>query len=523
MREPPKNRQDNRDLALLAALLAIGIVVFELWMATTNHDNSRPQHLGGAVAYARGHIDLLRPMLLGFNANGAPTPLEFPLWQALTAGLMKCFGIWFGWGNVVSLFFFFSSLVALFDLCRRLCSVRTAWWAVVFSLLQPLSTWIGGQAGGDSTAWSFAMWFLYFCYRMMNDGGWNWWAAAVLMGCLSAATKAPFFMTAGLTAFFWLLLRQRQSLRAWLFLCSTGIISVLVFAVWNHHCSRIYGAAEFQTIDMDPLHGDIDRWYFGTLAYRLNLHNWLRGGWHLAGMVFGSLAFLLGPLLCLRLKQAAEAWLFLLAAVCATMVFTPLLWEHSHYFFIYAPAAAWLCAIPAAEFEFSIWNRLQTSMLARVAILLLTFSATLAETGMAIHFNLIFDDYLSKSAQVIKEHTAPADKSVVWGQVWGDPFLRADRQGLTGGLGLESTGWINDPAKLGRLQELGYTKLIFINPSPFVVALTTAVGQHGEKLEDLHQYLPAVAKAWPVVLDSPQILIVQIPPLPAGPLQENQK
>ena len=73
------------------------------------------------------------------------------------------------------------------------------------------------------------------------------------------------------------------------------------------------------------------------------------------------------------------------------------------------------------------------------------------------------------------------------------------------------------------MQKLGYTKLILINPSPFVVALTTAVGQHGEKLEDLHQYLPAVAKAWPVVLDSPQMLIVQIPPLPAGPLQENRK
>ena len=520
MREPPKSNQDNRDLALLAMLLAFGMVVFELSMATTDHDNTRAQHMGGAVAYAKGQIDLWRPMLPGFTANGTPTPLEFPLWQALTAVLMKCFGIWYGWGNVVSLFFFFSSLVALFDLCRRICSVRTAWWAVVFSLLQPVGIWIGGQAGGDSTAWSFAMWFIYFCYRMMNDGGWGWWIAAVLMGCLNATTKAPFFMVAGLTTFFWLLLRHRRSPRAWLFLSSSGLISFLALLAWNHHCQRVYGEAEFQTLDLDTTHGDIFSWYFGTMAYRLNPYNWVRGGWHLVGVVFGGLTFILGPLLCVRLKQAAEAWLFLLAAVCTTLVFTPLLLEHIHYFFIFAPAAAWLCAIPAAEFESAIWSRLRASMSARVTILLITFMASLAQTAMAIHFNLAFDNYQQKIALVIKEHTAPSDKLLVWGLVWGDPFLRADRQGMTGGMGLGSSGWINDPAKLERLQKLGYDKLVFVNPSPFVVALTAAVAQHGEKLEDLHLYVPAVAKAWPIVFDSPQLLIVQMPAAHAGPQEK---
>jgi 4-amino-4-deoxy-L-arabinose transferase-like glycosyltransferase len=171
----------------------------------------------GAVAYAKGHIDLLRPQLLGFNANGAPTPLEFPIWQALTAALMKCFGIWYGWGNIVSLAFLFSSLWVLFDLCRRLGSSRTGWWAMLFSLVQPLNFIVGGQAGGDSTAWAFAMWFIYFSYRMMSEGKWSWWLLAVFAGSLSASTKAPFFMTAGLTTFFWLWLRYRNSGRAWFF------------------------------------------------------------------------------------------------------------------------------------------------------------------------------------------------------------------------------------------------------------------------------------------------------------------
>jgi hypothetical protein len=507
----PKN---NRDLIFITVLLASAIVFFELWMATTNHDNSRDQHLGGAVAYARGHIDLLRPMLLGFNANGTPTPLEFPAWQAMTAVLMKCFGLWYGWGNVISLIFFFGSLWALFDLCRRLCSVRVAWWAMVFSLAQPLSVLIGGQAGGDSTAWAFAMWLIYFSYRMMNDGKWGWWLAAASAGCLCAMTKAPFFMAAGLTTFFWLLLHHRHSGRAWASLASVGMIGTLSLLAWNFHCHRVYAEAEFPTINLDPFAGnknDINHWYFGTLAYRLNLHNWLRGGWHLISATFGSLGFFLLPLLAIRLKQSVEAWLFLLSAVCTTLVFTPLLWEHTHYFFVYAPAIAWLCAIPAAEFEFAIWDRLRASAFVRTAILLITLVASLAETYMAIHFNLLFDPYQQEIARVIQQHTAPDEKIVVWGMIWGDPFLRSDRQGLTGGLVLDSSGWINDPEKLNRLKQLGYKKIVLINFSPFIVALTSVTGEHGEEIVDLHQHLPAVARNWPVVFDDPRILIIRIP------------
>ncbi len=234
MIESNVNSKSNKDLIFLATLLAAGLIFFELWMATTDHDNSRNQHLGAAVVYAKGHIDLLRPTLLGFNANGAPTPLEFPIWQACTAVLMKCFGIWYGLGNIVSLAFLFSSFWVLFDLCRRLNSTRTGWWALVFSLAQPLNLIIGGQAGADSTAWTFAMWFVYFSYRMMGEGRLSWWLLAVCAGSLSAVTKAPFFFSAGLTAFFWLWLRFRHSGQAWLRLILAGLICTLVFMQPEH-------------------------------------------------------------------------------------------------------------------------------------------------------------------------------------------------------------------------------------------------------------------------------------------------
>ncbi len=70
---------------------------------------------------------------------------------------------------------------------------------------------------------------------------------------------------------------------------------------------------------------------------------------------------------------------------------------------------------------------------------------------------------------------------------------------------------INDPEKLKRLKQLGYDKMVLINPSPFSVALTSVTGKHGEKIMDLHECLPTAARQWPVVFDSTQVLIVQIP------------
>ncbi len=518
MNDTPARAADHGDLRLLVVIFATALVAFELWMATTSHDNSRDQHLGGAVAFARGHIDLLRPTILGFNANGSPTPLEFPLWQALTALLMKGFGVWYGWGNVVSLGFLFSSLWALFDLCRRLGSDRLAWWALVFSLVQPLNLIVGGQAGGDSTAWALAMGFIYFSQRMMSEGKWGWWVLAVFTGGLSAMTKAPFFVTAGLTTFFWLWLRHRHSGRAWLFLLSAGTISAGLFWIWNCHCHRVYAEAEFPAISMDPLdaRSGIQHWYFGSLAYRLNLHNWLRGGWHLANTVLGGLSFVFLLLVSIRLRKSAEAWLWLLAATGTLLVFPKLLFEHLHYFFIFSPAAAWLCALAAAELEPGLWSRIRAGTVARTALLLTTFSVTLAGTLMIMHINMYFDPYPEEVAQLIQQHTDPEDKIMVWGMLWGDPFLRADRQGVTASLSLIGSDWIddpkiNDPEKLKRLKQLGYDKMVLINPSPFSVALTSVTGKHGEKIMDLHECLPTAARQWPVVFDSTQVLIVQIP------------
>jgi len=91
---------------ILALSAAAGIVFFHLACAWFGFSQYRDQHLGTALVYARDGIDLLRPVIVGFNANNAPTPLEFPLWQSAASLPLRWFGGWLGWANIVSLLFF---------------------------------------------------------------------------------------------------------------------------------------------------------------------------------------------------------------------------------------------------------------------------------------------------------------------------------------------------------------------------------------------------------------------------------
>src|SRR2546425_5202805 len=95
------------------------MVVFHMGNALLGKSFIRAQHLGTALEYAHGPINLLRPVIVGFNATGTPTVLELPLWQAAAALALKAAdSTWYGWANLVSLILFATGLWPLFQLAR---------------------------------------------------------------------------------------------------------------------------------------------------------------------------------------------------------------------------------------------------------------------------------------------------------------------------------------------------------------------------------------------------------------------
>ncbi len=106
-----KPRQNGTKLLLLVvAFFVVAACLFHIASARAGYSFYRDQHLGAALRYAQTGIDLLRPVVVGFNASQTPTPQEFPLWQAAAALVFKLCGPWFGWGNITSLVLFFTCL-----------------------------------------------------------------------------------------------------------------------------------------------------------------------------------------------------------------------------------------------------------------------------------------------------------------------------------------------------------------------------------------------------------------------------
>src|SRR5215471_2222220 len=102
-RSSPRERsaEGSRSLVKWATLGWLGaIFLLPLGSAAIGSSLYRPQHLGTALEYAKGSINLLKPVIVGWNLNGAPTPLELPLWQGAAALAFKLFGPWFGWANL---------------------------------------------------------------------------------------------------------------------------------------------------------------------------------------------------------------------------------------------------------------------------------------------------------------------------------------------------------------------------------------------------------------------------------------
>jgi hypothetical protein len=498
-------------VVLLFVLLAFA---YHLGLAARGMGEYRGQHLGTAVEYAKGKIDLLRPRIVGFDANDVPIAQEVPLWQAATAVCFKCFGLWFGWANVVSLLFTLAGLWPMFQLAKVALGDRGAWWALIFFIAQPLVFWEGGKGGTDGSCLTFLLWFLFFEEKLVRTGEFKWWLPAIIFGALSATSKAPFFFCAGLIGFFSVLLNHRHSLRRWVLLCSVGLLVVLLFMVWTHHTNRLAAQAEFPFVDLristsDTKEGSTFWWFFGDLRYRLNPGVWAKAGWRFLVAAFGSFALLGLAIAGFVFLRSGLIRYWLSASLITILVFTHVILHHNNYFLMLSPAVAILCAAGILELEIGLkgaWLKLVPWIPAAMSVLLML---ALIEGLSAMKVVLDSDQYPKKMARIIDEHTAPTDKILIQGGDWGglELFL-ADRKGLS----IWNTKIAEDPHNLNRLRELGYTKLVMLSESPLLVALQQ-VNPGGQNVQrnTYKEALTPVAERWPTLFQTEDILIKEIP------------
>ena len=417
---------------LVAFLFAL-IVLFHLGNALKGQSFYRALHLGTALEYSRGSVNLLKPVVVGFNATGTPTAQELPVWQAAVGCVFKALhSEWFGWANLVSLFFFTTCLWPFFQLARHYIGDRAAWWSLAFFLAQPLIVVWSGLASTDSFSLVVTVWFLFFADRMIRTGNLSWWLPAAFFATLSAVSKLPFFVDAGLCSAFLLIAQNPRDLRRIVLLGSVGLVAAGLFFGWTHYADSLSAQAVYPYQELRlAKNPNIVRWYFGDLPTRLNPAPWIKGGWRFLHATLGTLPFvaLLAAALVRPGNRMPKLWL--LAALLTTFIFTPIILGHWHYFLMCCPAVAMLCGATLARWEV-FWTQELPKPLLRLtlAALVLIFSAI--DGVIAMKVSIQFDSYKRNLSVIIRDHTQPNDKLVVfdpddWG---GEVLICSHRNGL---------------------------------------------------------------------------------------------
>ncbi len=536
--------ETTRPVSLLPLVLAFlfCITVFHLGNAVVGRSFIRASHLGTALEYASGPINLLRPVIVGFDAKGTPAALEFPLWQAATGLLFKLTNsTWYGWANLMSLALFVTALWPFLQLGRHYVGERAAWWATAFFLTQPLIVIMSGEAATDGFSLAVTLWFLYFAHRMISTGLARWWLPTAIFAAISAVSKLPFFMAAGLCSFFMLLERRTrvrseadtnatdvmmsrgQSVRLWLLLAGTGAVAAACLAAWTLHANSLAAQAEFPFLDLRLSHSPFLRfWFFGDLHYRFSPGAWIKGAWRFLHATLGALpmvGFFL-PSLLTRGNRFPKLWL--LATFLTTLVFTHLVLAHWHYYLMCCPAVALLCGATVARLEPS-WARAMPSSWLRLTLAAAVMGFSTIDGLIAMKIAIDYDYFPKAISALIRQQTKPDDKLVLytcdpdWG---GEPLFRSGRKGLSV-IGFESSpatptvkglqDLLTNNSDLRRLKELGYTKLVMVSESPVRFAVEASNPGSKRKRRFYPQTISETVDAWPAIYRSDDLLIKQIP------------
>ena len=523
-------------------LLALGIfgliVAFHLGNALAGKSLIRASHLGTALEYAHGPINLLRPMIVGFNATSTPTALEFPLWQAATGLVFKVTrSNWYGWGNLVSLMLFASAMWPFLQLGRAFVGERAAWWGLAFMLAQPLIVIMAGEAATDGFCLALTLWFLFCAWQMIRTGKVWWWLPTAVFAALSAVSKLPFFMAAGLFTVLLLLNRDQapgsaapnlapsdpRPGRRWLLLAAAGACGGVALLLWSRHADALAAQAEYPYVDLRLSHSPFLRfWYFGDWHYRLSPGPWIKGAWRFLHATLGALPLITLLVMALARRGLVLLKLWLLASFLTTLVFSHLVLGHWHYYLMYCPAVALLCGVSLTRLEEWVATEFPSvSLRLALAAMLLLFSGIDGVITMKVAID--YDDFSKTISSLLRQHTQPQDKLILytcdsdWG---GEDLFRAGRNGLSV-LNLENSpelptvkglfALLSNPDDLKRLKALGYNKLVLVSESP--VRFAVEASNPGSKRRR-HFYPPSISKAvdaWPVVFQSEDLLIKDIP------------
>jgi Dolichyl-phosphate-mannose-protein mannosyltransferase len=418
---------------LPAALLLAALVVHLPTLGAPlveRHAFRQTQTAFTARIYHEQGIDLLHPMLPVF---GPPweVPFEFPLFQAVAAGVMDVGVPEDAALRLTGLASFILAGGLLWVLVRRQVGWLGATVALGLFLFSPLGISWGRAALIEYLALAASIAFALTGMRWREGGSGWWFAMALVLGCIATLVKIT-------TAIFWvapfalLALRRdddQQTRRVWAGAWVLAIAPVLAGLAWTRYTDAIKAASDATAWLVSSRLID---WTFGSVAQRLDPGPWtsiytnvglLAGGIALPLLIYPAIRFALA-------SRQVRFWSWIaITAAGPILVFFNLYVVHDYYSIAASGSIAALVGVGVAGLSLvRAWLR---------GLLLL--GATLAWAGVWFmqmpYWTPMYEratdpeGILPLAAQIQRE-TSPDQRVAIVGRDWTPAILYyADRWG----------------------------------------------------------------------------------------------
>jgi 4-amino-4-deoxy-L-arabinose transferase-like glycosyltransferase len=195
------------------------------------------------AAMARNFHDhgmrLLQPQVDWGGASPGYVESEFPIYSYVVAILYRLFGVWDGWGRVVSALCGVATVAALYELVRRRVDERAAWWAALFYAIAPLEVFFGRAVMPEAAMLLCSVLAVLWFARWMATSDVRHGILAAAATAMAALLKLP-ALYLGLPLLFLAWERHGRStwkrIELWIF-----ALAVLVpVAAWYVHAHELY-------------------------------------------------------------------------------------------------------------------------------------------------------------------------------------------------------------------------------------------------------------------------------------------
>lgn len=421
-------RHANRWAAVMIAIYVLGITPSLGQSLLESHAFRQTQTAYTALLYAERGIDLFRPPLPTLGPPGI-IPLEFPLFQALGALVMRAGATADTAMRIAGLLCFLGTAVLLFALAKRIAGNLAAV-AALGAFLFNAHAWLYGRASLiEYLATAGGVAFLLFCLRWMETGQRRHWFLAAGAGTVALVVKITTGVFYLLPAFFLRSSQGHYGFQRWS-IWTLSAISVAAGLAWSSYAQAV--RAETPASAFLEL-GSQAGWLFGTVMQRLDPAEWrvplvaflvLTG----SGLIAWAPIAVVGTR---RLAQAAFALALVGTAAAAPLVLFNLYAVHDYYFAAIAPQVALAVGI-GASWLFA--NRHRRWVRRTIVGLAGAWVATII--GMSGSWTLVYgtpaeQQQAFRIARYIERHSSRDDWVVLRGLGWNPSFLYyARRQGI---------------------------------------------------------------------------------------------